>query len=185
MTDVAVEGLPARGRRLTEAVSDDGRWTAIHADHNVTIRGPGGRNSVTTDGTEAFHTAPRLCRRELDQTEAMWWSPDGRYLAFYGLDVSTTRDYHLVDELLAFAARSRRTVPKAGDPNPIAGLRIRNVATSEIITVDVGPEDDQYVYAVRWTPDGSDAHPDQPPPDPRDPRGRSGHREESRGRRGA
>ena len=32
---------------------------------------------------------------ELDQTTAMWWSPDGRKLAFYRFDESGVPDYYL------------------------------------------------------------------------------------------
>jgi dipeptidyl-peptidase-4 len=151
---------PARGRQLTEATSDDGVWTAIHAGHNVSIRSNGGAElPITTDGTEAFRygTASWVYGEELDQTDAMWWSPDAKHLAFYAFDVSPTRDYYLVDGLTGLRSEVKKErYPKAGDPNPIAGLRICNVETGTVVTVDVGPDPDQYVYAVRWAPDGSE-----------------------------
>jgi len=151
---------PPRGRQLTEAVTEDGSWTAIHANHNVSIRSEDGTElPITTDGTEAFRygTASWVYGEELDQTEAMWWSPDGTHLAFYAFDVSPTRDYHLVDGLTGLRSEIKKErYPKAGDPNPIAGLRICDVKSGEIVTVDVGDDPDQYVYAVRWTPDGSE-----------------------------
>ena len=151
---------PARGRQLTESPSPDGAWTAVHQDHNVWLQMEGGeRLPVTTDGDEGFRygTASWVYGEELDQSDAMWWSPDGSRLAFYAFDVSPTRDYHLVDGLTGLRSSIKRErYPKAGDANPIAGLRILDVASSEIITVDVGEETDQYVYAVRWTPDGSE-----------------------------
>ena len=151
---------PARGRQLTESPSPDGTWTALHQDHNVWLQMEGGeRLPVTTDGDEGFRygTASWVYGEELDQSDAMWWSPDGTRLAFYAFDVSPTRDYHLVDGLTGLRSSIKRErYPKAGDANPIAGLRIFDIASSEITTVDVGAETDQYVYAVRWTPDGSE-----------------------------
>ena len=151
---------PARGRQLTEARSSAEPWTAVHLENNVWIRSDDGVElPVTTDGTEAFRygTASWVYGEELDQTDAMWWSPDGRYLAFYAFDVSPTRDYHLVDGLTGLRSEIKsERYPKAGDPNPIAGLRIFEKATGEMVTVDVGDDTDQYVYAVRWTPDGSE-----------------------------
>ena len=151
---------PARGRQLTEAPSPVDAWKAIHSDHNVWLRSDDGVElPVTTDGTEAFRygTASWVYGEELDQTDAMWWSPDGRYLAFYAFDVSPTRDYHLVDGLTGIRSEIKsERYPKAGDPNPIAGLRIFERETGDLVTVDVGDDTDQYVYAVRWTPDGGE-----------------------------
>ena len=151
---------PPRGRQRLETVSNDGRITARHVDHNVVLATEDGSEvPVTTDGTEAFRygTASWVYGEELDQTDAMWWSPDDRHLAFYAFDVSPTRDYFLLDGLSGLRTSiSRERYPKAGDPNPIAGLRILNVATGEVVKVDVGPEPEQYVYQVEWTPKGDE-----------------------------
>lgn len=151
---------PARGRQRTETVSDDGAWTAVHTDHNVVIRSRNGDElPVTTDGTEAFRygTASWVYGEELGQSDAMWWSPDGRHLAFYAFDVSPTRDYYLVDGLTRLRSEVKKErYPKAGDPNPIAGLRIYEPASGRITTVDVGDDTDQYVYSIDWTPDSSE-----------------------------
>jgi dipeptidyl-peptidase-4 len=145
---------------VTEEPSPDGTLTAVHRDYNVWLRSESGQEiPVTADGTEAnrFGTASWVYGEELDQSTAMWWSPDGAYLAFYEFDVSNTRDYYLLDgfsELRTGIMRER--YPKAGDPNPIAGLRILDVEGGGIVTVEVGEDPEQYVYAVRWTPDSSE-----------------------------
>ena len=151
---------PARGRQSTESPSPDGSWTAVHQDHNVWLRSDDGEMlPMTTEGNEGFRfgTASWVYGEELDQSEAMWWSPDGSKLAFYAFDVSPTRDYHLVDGLTGLRSSIKRErYPKAGDPNPVAGLRILDLESSRITAVDVGDDTEQYVYAVRWTPDGSE-----------------------------
>ena len=153
---------PARGRQSTEAPSPDGSMTAVHSAFNIHLRkddGSGIEAPVTIKGNEGFRygTASWVYGEELDQSTAMWWSPDSSKLAFYAFDVSPTQDYFLtsgLNELRTSIARER--YPKAGDPNPIAGLRILDVASGGITTVDVGPDTDQYIYAVEWTPDGSE-----------------------------
>jgi len=153
-------GRAARGRQVTEEPSPDGTFTAVHRDYNVWLRSESGQEiPVTTDGTEAnrFGTASWVYGEELDQSTAMWWSPDGAYLAFYEFDVSNTRDYYLLDGLSELRTGiMRERYPKAGDPNPIAGLRVLDVEGGGIATVDVGEDPEQYVYAVRWTPDSSE-----------------------------
>ena len=151
---------PARGRQRTEEFSPEAGMTAVHKGYNIVLRNEAGQEiPVTTDGDEKlrFGTASWVYGEELDQTDAMWWSPDGSKLAFYAFDVSPTRDYYLIDGLGSLRTEvMRERYPKAGDPNPIAGLRILDLASGAITTVDVGPEDDQYIYSVRWTPDGSE-----------------------------
>ena len=151
---------PARGRQRTSEESPDGTMTAIHQDHNVILSGGEGMNiPVTVDGTEAFRfgTASWVYGEELDQSTAMWWSPDSSRLAFYAFDVSPTRDYYLLSGLTGLRTGvTKERYPKAGDPNPIAGLRVVDVASGDITTVDVGDDPEQYVYSVRWTPDGSE-----------------------------
>ena len=153
-------GRAARGRQVTEEPSPDGNLTAVHRDYNVWLRSESGQEiPVTTDGTEAnrFGTASWVYGEELDQSTAMWWSPDGAYLAFYEFDVSNTRDYYLLDGLSELRTGiMRERYPKAGDPNPIAGLRILDVEGGGIATVEVGEDPEQYVYAVRWTPDSGE-----------------------------
>ena len=152
---------PARGRQRTQEASPGGSMMAIHTDYNINLRNEenGVEIPLTTDGNEKFRygTASWVYGEELDQIDAMWWSPDGTHLAFYAFDVSPTRDYYLVSGLSGLRTEiMRERYPKAGDPNPIAGLRVGNVETGEIVTIDVGPDTDQYIYSVRWTPDGSE-----------------------------
>ena len=151
---------PARGRQRTVEFSPEESLSAVHSDYNIVLRNENGDEiPLTTDGTEAFRygTASWVYGEELDQSTAMWWSPDGSKLAFYAFDVSPTRDYYLVDGLESLRTGIlRERYPKAGDPNPIAGLRVADIGSGEVTTIDVGPDTEQYIYGVQWTPDGSE-----------------------------
>ena len=100
------------------------------------------RSHSPPEGTEAFRfgTASWVYGEELDQSTAMWWSPDSSKLAYYAFDVSPTRDYYLVDGLESLRTSiARERYPKSGDPNPIAGLRVADISSGEVTTIDVGP----------------------------------------------
>lgn len=148
---------PARGRQATSTISEEGTWTALHRDNNVILKGKDGtERAVTTEGTDRkrFGTASWVYGEELDQQSAMWFSPDEKKLAFYAFDVTDVPDYFLLGGL----TKLRTTImdeayPKPGDPNPIAGLRIHDIASGETITVDVGKNPDQYVYGIEFSPD--------------------------------
>ncbi|MFO0962479.1 MAG: DPP IV N-terminal domain-containing protein [Phycisphaerales bacterium] len=152
-----------RGGRAQQAArvpSPDGRWAAVFDKSNVhlePVKEGGERIEVTTEGVgkRKFGSADWVYGEELDQTSAMWWSPDGSKLAYYDFDERPVKDYYLLGGLTQ--TRTRPMVagyPKPGEDNSIAKLEIFDVASRKRIPVDVGPDATQYVYGARWTPSG-------------------------------
>ncbi len=114
---------------------------------------------VTTGGSAFFRygTACWVYGEELFQDSAMWWSPDSRKLAFYEIDERHLPDYYLtVDNVEVFPKLQVERYPTAGMPNPIAGLLIYDLESKLTTRVDVGGDRLQYVYDVRFTPDGKE-----------------------------
>ncbi len=151
----------ARGRQASREPSPDGRLVAEHRDHDVWITDPDGGNArpVTTDGTAEirYGRASWVYGEELDQDTAMWWSPDARHLAFYRFDDSGVPQYHLLRGLTDLRTRiDSEHYPKAGDPNPVAGLLVHDLSSGGLVEVDVGDEPDRYIYNVGFSPDGTD-----------------------------
>lgn len=163
-------GGPERGRQYEVAESPDGRYTAVYRDRNVYIRTRDGSQeiAVTTDGNERdrvkYGTASWVYGEELDQTTAMWWSPDGKRLAYYRFDEGPVPDYYLT--LGQTEIQSRLDVeayPKAGAPNPIVDLYVYDLDTGKSVRLDVRdgkPFDNDvvghYVYRIGWSPDGKE-----------------------------
>ncbi len=153
-------GGPARGRQWPTAASPDAKLLASYRDGNLYLSKPDGseETAITTegDGRLKFGSASWVYGEELDQTTAMWWSPDGTKLAFYRFDDRPVKDYILLRGLTKLRPSPvSEAYPKPGEPNPIAGLLIYDVASKKTTTVDVGPETNQYIYEVEWTPDSS------------------------------
>ena len=148
---------PPRGRQATRTTSPDGAWTAVHRDYNVVLTAEDGREiAVTTEGDsrKRFGTASWVYGEELDQQSAMWFSPDGKKLAYYAFDVSEVPDYYLLNGLTKLRTNVMdEAYPKPGDPNPVANLRIYDIESGQDIPVDVGDDTDQYIYKVSFSPD--------------------------------
>ena len=148
---------PARGHQATKMQSPDGAWTAIHRDYNVILKARDGSEiALTTEGNdrERFGTASWVYGEELDQQTAMWFSPDSKKLAYYAFDVTDVPDYYLLGGLTKLRTNIMdEAYPKPGDPNPVANLRIHDIETGKDIAVDVGDDDDQYVYDIEYAPD--------------------------------
>jgi dipeptidyl-peptidase-4 len=99
---------------------------------------------------------------ELEQTSAMWWSPDSTKLAYYRFDETGVPDFYLtLNQTQLQTTLDTEAYPKAGVPNPVVDLFVYDVATKQSVKVDVRdgrPFDNEvvghYVYRVMWSPDG-------------------------------
>jgi dipeptidyl-peptidase-4 len=161
------ERRPARGRQFTTAESPDGAWTAVSERGNLFLRPKAGEQfAITTDGTDdiKYGQASWVYGEELDQTTAMWWSPDSKFIAFYRFDESQVKDFFLVGGWSDTNTRVlSEAYPKPGAPNPIARILVYEVESKRTVEVDAlseisgaKPETEYYIYNVRWTPDGSE-----------------------------
>ncbi len=157
-----------RGRQAASADSPDGTLRAFYRDRNLWMSTVGGADerAVTTDGSEEdrikYGTASWVYGEELNQTTAIWWSPDSTRLAYYRFDEKQVQDYYLqLDQTKIQSTVDVEAYPKAGTPNPIVDLFVYDVASGKTTKVDVRsgqPFDNtavgHYVYRIAWSPDG-------------------------------
>ena len=152
-----------RAKQRTKERSPDGKWNAVYRDFNVWLdpheKNKAPKIQVTKNGNEKvrFGTCCWVYGEELDQDEAMWWSPDGNKLVFYEVDESHMRDYHLTVKNTSLYTKLKTVrYPKAGDANPKVGLWVYDMDSGESKRIEIPGEDpEQYVYNIRFVPDGS------------------------------
>ena len=116
----------------TRRITDDGHW-------NEVING-------TTDW---------VYEEEFGITRAYAFSPDGQKLAYLRFDESQVPLMEMMrfDGKLYNRAYSFK-YPKAGEANSVVQLWIADLATGAKTRIDTGPETDQYIPRIGWTPDG-------------------------------
>ena len=160
---------PDRGRQYDTADSPDSKLKAFYRDRNVWLSKTDGSGeiAITTDGSEKARvkngTASWVYGEELEQTTAIWWSPQGTKVAFYRFDESRVPDYYIqMNQTELQSTVDTEAYPKAGVPNPIVDVLVYDVASKKVTKLDVRDgkpfEDDvigHYVYHLGWTPDGS------------------------------
>ena len=161
-------GAPARGRQFEAAIAPAGNHRALYRDRNVWIGDSTGANAVqiTTEGSVQsrvkFGTASWVYGEELGQRTAMWWSPDGKKLAYYKFDESKVPDFYLTPGLTGVQdTLDVEAYPKPGVPNPVVDLFVYDVDSKKTTRLDVRdgkPLDNDvvgyYVFHVDWSPDG-------------------------------
>jgi dipeptidyl-peptidase-4 len=160
---------PDRGRQYDSATSPDGKLKAFYRDRNLWLSKTDGSGeiAITTDGSEKTRvkngTASWVYGEELEQTTAIWWSPQSTKIAFYRFDESRVPDYYIqMNQTELQSTVDTEAYPKAGVPNPIVDVLVYDVASKKLTKVDIRDgkpfEDDvigHYVYHLGWTPDGS------------------------------
>jgi dipeptidyl-peptidase-4 len=165
-TSGPVRRTPERGRQYDTVFSADGKQKATYRNGNIFLSQADGKDErpVTTQGDLAkrlkFGVATWVYGEELGVREAMWFSPDAKFLAYYGFDETPVRDYHLAyDQTKIYTTLDQEAYPKAGTPNPMVSLFVYDIATRETVRVDVAAGDAslaEYVYEVRWSPKGDE-----------------------------
>ncbi len=157
-------GQPGVGRaqQRTVETSPDGKWKSVYSDFNITLESTASENEkirVTADGVDRlrFGTGCWVYGEELNQSDAMWWSPDSSKLAYYEVDEREMVDYHLtLDNTANYTKLQSVRYPKAGDPNPKVSIWIYDLAKKSAKKVAIDGEATQYLYSIRFSPDGNE-----------------------------
>ncbi|KAF9306990.1 hypothetical protein BGZ74_001111 [Mortierella antarctica] len=171
--------LEGPGEPLVEYViwSPVGHSLAYVQDNNVYVyQDLAHRRQITFDGAVTiFNGITDWVYEEevFGSPSALWWSPDGRSIAFLRFDETKVPEFHYslyMDGQLDAPAYPRDIMmkyPKAGFPNPIVELHLFNVQ-SEVTPSAVHPlevvdlsqvfdVEDRIIAEVKWATEGSDA----------------------------
>jgi dipeptidyl-peptidase-4 len=161
---------PARGRQYASADSPNGEMKAFTKDRNMYFSNADGGNvvAITSDGNTTneikYGIATWVYGEELGQTTAIWWSPDGKKIAFYKFNEKGSKKYYVVlDQLALYDSLEIMSYPKVGADNQPLDLMVYDIETKKTTKFDTrdgksfedGPVG-TYLYGMDWTPDGKE-----------------------------
>jgi dipeptidyl-peptidase-4 len=109
---------------------------------------------VTTDGeiNHIINGKPDwVYEEEFGFTQAYCWSPNSRNLAFYRFDESQVRQFDMTIFKGLYPTVTRFKYPKAGEANSIVSVRVYNLESKTITTMNAGSETDQYIPGIKWS----------------------------------
>lgn len=155
-----VEVAPEVSGKRDASFSPDGKRIAFASGNDLYLFDPESRTTrrLTDDG--AWNriingTTDWVYEEEFGFTKGYAFSPDGRKLAYLRFDESEVPlfemmrfDGELYNKAYAFK------YPKAGDRNSTVTIRTIDLESGEKEAVYMGPEADQYIPKLGWTPDG-------------------------------
>ncbi|MEM1148835.1 MAG: S9 family peptidase [Pseudomonadota bacterium] len=105
------------------------------------------------DAAISFGVAEFVAQEEMSRYTGHWWSPDDRYLAYTRVDESTVDVIPRFDIAAEDVTVIDQRYPRAGRPNAIVDLFVRDLETGALIELDWrpadwGPATDQYLARV-------------------------------------
>jgi dipeptidyl-peptidase-4 len=110
--------------------------------------------AVTTDGklNEVINgAADWVYEEEMGFAKAWFWSPDGKFVAFYRFDESRVKTFHMTHWQNPYPKETRFKYPKAGEENAAVTIGVYELETGKTVWMDIGPEKDQYIVRINWT----------------------------------
>lgn len=108
---------------------------------------------VTNDDNQNIVNGQAVHRNEFGIVKGTFWSPSGRYLAFYRMDQTMVTDYPLVDLTVRPAIVTPIKYPMAGMTSHEVTVGVYNVQTGMTVWLNTGTPKDQYLTGVTWSPD--------------------------------
>lgn len=127
---------------------------AYTVGNNLFVSVGGQALQVTDENNESIVYGQVPSRNEFGISEGMYWSPDGKLLAFYRTDQSDVADYPLVDIRRRIAEAAPVKYPMAGMKSQKVYLGIFNTALNEIVYLQTAGPENQYITSVTWDPSG-------------------------------
>ncbi|MBN9464155.1 S9 family peptidase [Brevundimonas sp.] len=153
-------------RRLTETPADEidakvspkGSYVSYVRDQNLIIYdlASGKETPITDDGAGliSWGTAEFIAQEEMDRDTGYWWSPDERYIALTRVDESPVDIVPRFEITGGGATMVEQRYPRAGRPNAVVELYVRDLQSGARVKVDLGANTDIYLARVNWSGDG-------------------------------
>ena len=153
-------------RRLTETPADEidakvspkGSYVSYVRDQNLIVYdlASGKETPITDDGAGliSWGTAEFIAQEEMDRDTGYWWSPDERYIALTRVDESPVDIVPRFEITGGGATMVEQLYPRAGRPNAVVELYVRDLQSGARVKVDLGANTDIYLARVNWSGDG-------------------------------
>ena len=153
-------------RRLTETPDDEidakvspkGSYVSYVRDQNLVVYdlATAKETPITDDGAGliTWATAEFIAQEEMDRDTGYWWSPDERYIALTRVDESSVDIVPRFEITGAGATMVEQRYPRAGRPNAVVELYVRDLQGGGRVKVDLGSNTDIYLARVDWAGDG-------------------------------
>ena len=136
-------------------LSPDGSKVGFVRDHNIYVVDlkSGKETAVTNDGTKNILNGEFdwVYEEEFELADAWRWSPDGKKIAYWQLNQTREKVYHLIDEMGEYNTVFDLKYPKVGEQNAVVKIGVADLSSHKTTWMDIGNNDDIYIPRIFWT----------------------------------
>lgn len=135
-------------------LTGDGRKVVLHQGANLWwMNDQGEMKQITADTQDGIVNGKSVSRNEFGINKGTFWSPKGRYLAFYQKDESRVTKYPLVDVEARVAKVKEIRYPMAGMSSERISVWIYDTKKDSKVALRISGEPDQYLTNIAWGPE--------------------------------
>jgi len=137
----------------TNAEESKAGYTAYLDHFNLYVAKGSEQKQVTTDGSADIVYASSVHREEFGISKGIFWSNNGKILAFYRMDQSMVTDYPIIDWSTRPAKNTNIKYPMAGDKSHEVTVGVYRPETGALVYLKTGEPAEQYLTNIAWSPD--------------------------------
>lgn len=142
-----------KGEGILEWNSESG-LSAFLKDNNLYVRDTNGMpHQLSKDGSREIVYGQAVHRNEFGIEKGIFFSPNGKKLAFYRMDQSMVEDYPQVNLFQREATYEPDKYPMAGMKSHKVTIGVYDSETNKTIYLDAGDPTDRYFTNISWSPD--------------------------------
>ncbi len=134
--------------------NDKAKAVAYTIDNNLYYMNNNGKQIAITDDKDKgiVNGSNYVHRQEFGIDHGIFWSPDGKYIAYYRKDETMVAQYPLVDYTQFPAHAEMIRYPMTGQTSEQVTLVVYNIAENEKTVMQTGEPKDHYLTCVTWEP---------------------------------
>lgn len=132
---------------------------AIVRNDNIEIHPTRTREAVqtiTSDGSKQIVYGQSVHQNEFGIDGGLFWSPDGKKLAFYRMDQSMVTPSPILHVNARHPYAETQYYPMAGTPSHQVTVGVFDLETRETIYLQTGEPADKYLTNITWSPDSKE-----------------------------
>jgi len=152
----SLKALSSNGKQSLASFSPDGTKAAFVRDNNLFLVDliNEKEKQITLDGKQESiinGTTDWVYEEEFSFTQAYFWSPSGKFIAFYKFDESDVPEFQLTTYGKLYPIYEKYKYPKAGEVNSIVSIHSYSIESGITKSMDIGNETDIYIPRIQWT----------------------------------
>ncbi len=143
--------LPSEAENIE--MSEDYSTAVFTLDNNVYFSLNGNIAQLSNEKNQNIIYGHSVHRNEFGIEKGIFLSPNAKLVAFYRMDQTMVTDYPILDiDSLPAQVRSVK-YPMAGGKSHEVTIGVYNSLTKNIVYLETGPQKEQYLTCVTWSPD--------------------------------